>query len=69
MTKRKKGPAILTAPLENRPSNLNILDDLFEGYSGRETYSSRPFKEIADFEIYAKDLYKSFRKNGNKGTL
>jgi hypothetical protein len=68
MSDRKKFPAILTAPLVERPPDLNIPDDLFEGCSGRETYSSRPFKAIADFESYAKDLYKAFRKNG-KGEI
>ena len=29
-----------------------------------KTYSSRPFKELDDFEDYAKDMYKDCRKNG-----
>lgn len=68
MAKRNKGPAIPTAPLVEQPPDLNIPDDLFEGCSGGETYSSRPFKELDDFESYAKDLYKAVRKNG-KGEI
>ena len=68
MAKRKKGPAIPTAPLVKRPPDLNIPDDLFDGCSSIETYSSRPFKELDDFEDYAKDLYKAFKKNG-KGKI
>ena len=63
---RKKFPAIPTAPLVRRPPDLNT-DDLFEGCSGGETYSSSPFKVLANFESYAKDLYKACEKNG-KGT-
>jgi hypothetical protein len=65
---RKKFPAIPTAPLAERPPDLNIPDDLFKKCSGLETYSSRPFKELDDFESYAKDLYKAVRKNG-KGEI
>ena len=65
---RKKFPAIPTAPLAKRPPDLNIPDDLFKECSGGETYSSRPFKELDDFEDYAKDLYKAFKKNG-KGKI
>jgi hypothetical protein len=65
---RKKFPAIPTAPLAERPPDLNIPDDLFKECSGGETYSSRPFKELDDFEDYAKDLYKAFKKNG-KGKI
>ena len=68
MSDRKKSPAIPTAPLAKTPPDLNIPDDLFEGCSGGGTYSSRPFKAIADFESYAKDLYKAVRKNG-KGKI
>ena len=68
MAKRKKDPAIPTAPLVKRPPDLNIPDDLFDGCSSIETYSSRPFKELDDFEDYAKDLYKAFKKNG-KGKI
>jgi hypothetical protein len=69
MAKRKNGPAILTAPLVKRPPDLNIPDDLFEGCSSIETYSSRPFKAIAGFESYAKDLYKAVREIGKGKTL
>ena len=65
---RKKFPAIPTAPLVRRPPDLNISDDLFDGCSNIEAYSSRPFKVIANFESYAKDLYKACRKNG-KGEI
>ena len=65
---RKKSPAIPTAPLAKTPPDLNIPDDLFEGCSGGETYSSSPFKAIAGFESYAKDLYKAVRKKG-KGKI
>jgi hypothetical protein len=65
---RKNIPSIPTAPLAERPPDLNIPDDLFEGCSSIETYSSRPFKELDDFESYAKDLYKTVRKNG-KGEI
>ena len=68
MAKRKKGPAILTAPLVKRPPDLNIPDDLFDGCSSMETYGSRPFKELDDFESYSKDLYKGLKKNG-KGEI
>jgi hypothetical protein len=61
---RKKIPPIPTAPLVERPPDLNIPDNLFEGCSGGEIYSSRPFKAIANFESYAKDLYKACEKNG-----
>jgi hypothetical protein len=62
MTKRKKGPAILTAPLVEQPPDLP--DDLFKGCPGGKTYGSRPFRELDDFESYAKDLYKDIRKVG-----
>ena len=68
MSDRKKFPAIPTAPLVKTPPDLNIPDDLFEGCSSIETYSSRPFKAIAGFESYAKDLYKACRENG-KGKI
>ena len=67
-TIRKNIPSIPTVPLAERPPDLNIPDDLFEGCSSIETYSSRPFKELDDFESYAKDLYKTVRKNG-KGEI
>ena len=67
MSDRKKFPAIPTAPLVKTPPDLNIPDSLFEGCPGGEIYSSRPFKELDDFESYAKDLYKACEKNG-KGT-
>lgn len=65
---RKEFPATPTAPLVERPPDLNIPVDLFKGYSG-ETYSSHPFKELDDFESYAKDLYKDIRKKGKGKTL
>jgi hypothetical protein len=65
---RKKFPAIPTAPLVEPPPELNIPDNLFDGCSNMETYSSRPFKELDDFENYAKDLHKSFNKN-SKGEI
>ena len=65
---RKKFPAIPTASLVKRPPDLRIPDDLFDGCSSMETYSSRPFKELDDFENYSKDLYKGFKKNG-KGEI
>ena len=68
MSDRKKFPAIPTAPLVKTPPDLNIPDSLFEGCPGGEIYSSRPFKELDDFESYAKDLYKTVRKNG-KGEI
>ena len=68
MSDRKKFPAIPTAPLVERPPDLNIPDDLFDGCSSIETYRSRPFKELDDFENYAKNLYKAVRKNG-KGEI
>ena len=64
MSDRKKFPAIPTAPLVKTPPDLNIPDSLFEGCPGGEIYSSRPFKELDDFESYAKDLYKACEKNG-----
>ena len=60
---RKKIPSIPTAPLAERPPNLNT-DDLFDGCSIIKTYSSRPFNELDDFEDYAKELYKAVRKRG-----
>jgi hypothetical protein len=66
---RKKFPAIPTAPLVEPPPELNIPDNLFDGCSSMETYSSRPFKELDDFEDYAKDLYKAFKKNGKDELL
>ena len=65
---RKKFPAILTAPLVEPPPELNIPDNLFDECSSMETYSSRPFKELDDFENYAKDLHKSSNKN-SKGEI
>jgi len=65
---RKKFPAIPTAPLVQPPPDLNIPDDLFDGCSSMETYGSRPFKELDDFESYSKDLYKGLKKNG-KGEI
>jgi hypothetical protein len=64
---RKEFPAIPTAPLVKQPSDLP--DDLFKGCSGSQTYSSRPFKELNDFENYAKDLYKAVRKIVKGGAL
>ena len=64
---RKKFPAIPTAPLVKRPPDLP--NDLFTGCSSLEAYDSRPFKELDDFEDYAKDLYKAFKKNSKGGLL
>ena len=64
---RKNIPSIPTAPLAVRPPDLNT-DDLFDGCSGSQTYSSHPFKKLVGFESYAKNLYKAFRKNG-KGEI
>ena len=64
---RKKIPPIPTAPLVERPPDLP--GDLFKGCSSIEAYDSRPFKELDDFEDYAKDLYKAFKKNSKDGLL
>ncbi len=61
---RKKFPETPTAPLVKRPPDLNIPDDLFEGCSVGNTYDSQQFRELDDFEDYAKDLYKAVRKIG-----
>jgi hypothetical protein len=62
-TIRKNIPSIPTVPLAERPPDLNIPDDLFKGCSSINAYDSRPFNELDDFENYAKDLYKTCRKN------
>jgi hypothetical protein len=64
---RKEFPAIPTAPLVERPPDLP--GDLFKGCSSIEAYDSRPFKELDDFEDYAKDLYKAFKKNSKDELL
>lgn len=70
MSERKRnGPAIPTAPLAECPHDPTFPDNLFEGCSSGENYHSSPFKNIVDFEVYAKALFKTLKKNGKGETI
>ena len=69
MPKKRKPPAIPTAPLAEAPLSQDTLAKAFEGCPTTTGYQSTPFTQIDGFEKYAKGLFQTLRINGRGETI